>query len=170
MSTRTLSDEESELLAQIRAVILKSPRHELNSHTIAETVRLVSAALHPRDGLAAAVGPLCSTADLSDWLGVSRQAINKAIKEGRILAVRTGRGDWRYPTWQLDNAGGLVANLAATVQRFHGRIDATTAAAWFIIENHDLDNLTPAAWLHQQRAITRLLKAIENFLASQPQR
>lgn len=165
MARKTLSEDEERLLEQLRLSLLRTKRRELSDRTISEAVRLVTSVTRPQPHLSDQIGPVCSTADLSNLLGVSRQAINKAVQEGRLLAVRTGRGDWRYPTWQIEGAGGLVANLSAPLQRLHQRVPSMVAAIWFLTENHLLEGITPAAWLQQHRALPPLLAAAERFAA-----
>ncbi len=61
---------------------------------------------HRIETLAAAGGALSST-EVSQRLGVSRQAIDKRRRAHALLAVRVG-GDWRYPACQFDEDDGEV--------------------------------------------------------------
>lgn len=43
--------------------------------------------------------------------GISRQAVDKRRKEGKLLAIRTASGDYRYPSAQFTPDGGVVPHL-----------------------------------------------------------
>ncbi len=45
-------------------------------------------------------------------LGISRQAVDKRRGEGKLLAIRSPSGDYRYPSAQFTADGGVVPHLA----------------------------------------------------------
>jgi biotin operon repressor len=63
--------------------------------------------LEARDALLVAEGGTLSAEEVGAQLGVSRQAVDKRRRAGRLLAVETGRRGYLYPAWQLADAGVL---------------------------------------------------------------
>ncbi len=159
---RSLSADEERLIAALRTTLASQPRNTISTARTREICRLVAAMTKPQHDAFSHLGPLCTTADLVDWMGVSRQAINKAVKEARILAIRHQRGDWRYPTWQLTEEGRIVPGLNRVLARLHNILDPLEAAAWFIQPCRALEDSTPAAWLHQRRSLHTLVAAAED--------
>lgn len=158
---RSLSAEEERLIAALRATLASQPRNSISNARSREICRLVSAMTKPSHTALAHLEPLCTTADLVDWLGVSRQAINKAVQEARILAVRHSRGDWRYPTWQLTEEGRIVPGLNRVLGRLHNVLESVDAATWFIQPCQTLEGVTPATWLLRRRPLHTLVAAAE---------
>jgi hypothetical protein len=54
-------------------------------------------------------------------LGVTRQAVDKRRRGGKLLAVQSGRGDWAYPVCQFTEEG-VLAGLDRFLAAF--RVDA----------------------------------------------
>lgn len=57
-----------------------------------------------------------SSPRVAEHLGITRQAVDKRRRAGRLLAVQTGQGDWLYPVCQFSEEGvlpGLDRFLAA---------------------------------------------------------
>jgi hypothetical protein len=50
--------------------------------------------------------------DVGALLGISRQAVDKRRGEGKLLAIRSPSGDYRYPSAQFTSDGGVVPHLA----------------------------------------------------------
>ncbi len=50
--------------------------------------------------------------DVGALLGISRQAVDKRRSEGKLLAIRSPSGDYRYPSAQFTADGGVVPHLA----------------------------------------------------------
>lgn len=103
---RELTDDEEQFLETIRTMLLARPRAHAdasreNMHRLA---RLVQAFLASPTSLNNLVGPVCRTGNVCDWLGVSRQAIMKAVRDGRLLGFRTLDRKWVYPAWQFSSA------------------------------------------------------------------
>ncbi|EFL94107.1 hypothetical protein [Mobiluncus curtisii] len=103
---RELTDDEEQFLETIRTMLLARPRAHAdasreNMHCLA---RLAQAFLASPTSLNNLVGPVCRTGNVCDWLGVSRQAIMKAVRDGRLLGFRTLDRKWVYPAWQFSSA------------------------------------------------------------------
>ena len=49
--------------------------------------------------------------EVGTLLGISRQAVDKRRGEGKLLAIRSPSGDYRYPSAQFTAAGGVVPHL-----------------------------------------------------------
>ncbi|ADI67454.1 hypothetical protein [Mobiluncus curtisii] len=103
---RELTDDEEQFLETIRTMLLARPRAHAdasreNMHRLA---RLAQAFLASPTSLNNLVGPVCRTGNVCDWLGVSRQAIMKAVRDGRLLGFRTLDRKWVYPAWQFSSA------------------------------------------------------------------
>lgn len=73
------------------------------------------------------------TAGMARWLGMTPQAVLKAREANRLVAFRHGR-EWRFPTWQIDQASmepnPRTADLA---KAFSGGIVALTI--WMHTDN-----------------------------------
>lgn len=103
---RELTDDEEQFLETIRTMLLARPRAHAdasreNMHRLA---RLAQAFLASPTSLNNLVGPVCRTGNVCDWLGVSRQAIMKAVRDGRLLGFQTLDRKWVYPAWQFSSA------------------------------------------------------------------
>lgn len=60
-----------------------------------------------RQHLLAAEGGAASVGEVARLLGISRQAVDKRRREGKLIGLATGRRGYLYPLWQLDRAGTL---------------------------------------------------------------
>lgn len=50
-------------------------------------------------------GPLLTSADARTMMGdISREALAKRVRTGKVLRLKDGRGRTRYPSWQFDPA------------------------------------------------------------------
>ncbi|MDO5719427.1 MAG: hypothetical protein Q4P05_01690 [Actinomycetaceae bacterium] len=160
---RRLTPREQALLDSVRISLAAQKKTHITDEVIDQACRLISAITSPRASMKDTIGPVCTTADLVEWMGISRQAINKAIKEARILAVRQGRGAWKYPVWQLTSDYQIVDGLSEVLPRMYGIIDSFDIAHWFMTVHRDLSDLTPAQWLCDQRDVSALIALAERF-------
>ncbi len=108
-----------------------------------------------RRRLLEAHGGVLSAADAAKALGMTRQGIDKRRKEGRLLAVESGRRGWQYPAWQFTEKGtmeGLEGVLGALKHW-----DPWTQAGFFVTENTSLGEKTPLEALRagQAKAVKR---------------
>jgi hypothetical protein len=80
------------------------------------------------------VGPVYTTAALARWKGVSRQAIQNAQRQHRILAFKTADGAWLYPAYQFGPRGEYLPDLPRVLA---------------LLDPTDADPTTPILWLNQ---------------------
>jgi len=60
-----------------------------------------------RKELLAAEGGVMSSSAVAEHLGISRQAVDKRRRSGRLLAVTAGKRGYVYPAWQFTEDGVL---------------------------------------------------------------
>ena len=107
--------------------------------------------LAARRELLQADGGTVSAAEAGRLLGLSRQAVDKRRRAGRLLALSTGRRGYEYPAWQFGRDGAL-AGLEETLQRLASH-DPWTKLSFFLHPNVYLDGMTPLERLrHGDRA------------------
>ena len=140
---RELTDEEEQFLETIRTMLLARPRASAdasreNMHRLA---RFAQAFLAAPTSLNTLVGPVCRTGNVCDWLGVSRQAIMKAVRDGRLLGFRTLDRKWVYPTWQFSSPQAY----ANCVQMLPPILD--------ILESRGLNDFDRAKWCFAPNAL-----------------
>jgi hypothetical protein len=93
------------------------------------------------------VGPFYDTAGLTRWWGVSRQAVNKAVAVGSVIACRLDDGQWVYPTWQFTDAGTVHPHLIALWRRLRVAADPWTCAIWLRSPQSELGDRSAADWI-----------------------
>jgi hypothetical protein len=96
-------------------------------------------------------------------LGVTRQALHKAARAHRLLAV-PGRGTTWDPAWQFDIEARRVRHevqdmLAAWVEVVDEDYDPRTVLAWACAPQPELEGSTPRDWLLQAGDPERLTSA-----------
>jgi len=160
---RVLTSSERELLDAIERQLLSRRSSLITPETITQAVHLIRSMTDPRPQLEDLVGPVCMTADVGDWLGITRQGINKAVRENRILAVQSPSSTWYYPTWQLLDDHSVVPQIAPVLGRLSDRVDQITAARWFWSDNAALDGATPAQWLLRGDDLHTVVRAAETY-------
>jgi hypothetical protein len=84
-------------------------------------------------------------------LQVTRQALHKRVRAGRLLGV-PGRGTTWFPAWQFNVNSREVrpsarAVLAAWVEALGPDFDAETILAWANSPQPELGDQTPADWI-----------------------
>lgn len=98
---------------------------------------------------AAAVGERWDTATVTEFLGVTRQALHKRVVSGSVLGL-PGRGTTWFPVWQFDRANHRVLPEAAEVIAAFGRaldtFDPLVVASWATSEQPEL-GMSPEEWL-----------------------
>ena len=101
------------------------------------------------------VGERWSTTETAEFLGVTRQALHDRVKRGTLLGV-PGRGVTWFPTWQLNRGKRQVRPVTAElIQAFRDLdrpLEAIEIAAWAQRPRADLDDLSPADWIAEERA------------------
>lgn len=103
--------------------------------------------LRVRVELLQAEGGVWSAQEVASHLGVSRQAVDKRRKAGRLLGLPTGRHGYAYPAWQFARDGvlrGLEEVLRALLPH-----DPWMSASFFLGTNVRLGGKRPLAALRQ---------------------
>jgi biotin operon repressor len=101
--------------------------------------------LRARDALLQAEGGTMSAEQVSEILGISRQAVDKRRRAGRLIGLDTGRRGYAYPAWQL-HGHGLLPGLGAVLTALASH-DSWMQAAFFLESNPYLDDKSPLAQL-----------------------
>ncbi|MDO5747657.1 MAG: helix-turn-helix domain-containing protein [Actinomycetaceae bacterium] len=112
-------------------------------------------------GLTTSVGPVCTTPEISQWFGISRQAIHNALRLGRLIAVRSGRY-WHFPTWQLTRDRVIDPRIAVLIDEFlpsrhhpHDRL-----AQWMWTPCSVLNDCRPCDWLRDGLGDEKLFQVL----------
>ena len=98
---------------------------------------------------AAAVGERWDTPAVTQFLGVTRQALHKRVVNGSILGL-PGRGTTWFPVWQFDvtrrRVRPEVADLIAAFRHPLGTLDPFVLASWAVSDQPEL-SMPPEEWL-----------------------
>ncbi|HEV8635583.1 MAG TPA: hypothetical protein VG370_15265 [Chloroflexota bacterium] len=106
--------------------------------------------LAARERLLAAEGGVMTAEEVAGLLRLSRQAVDKRRRAGRLLALDTGRRGYLYPAWQF-GPRGVLPGLEAVLGAFDG-VDPWSQAAWFLSGDARLDDDTPLEALRRGEA------------------
>jgi hypothetical protein len=98
-----------------------------------------------RKELLAAEGGVLSGAEVAEILGLSRQAVDKRRRAGRLLGLSTGRRGIAYPAWQFTE-GGVLPGWEDVLA------DLTDHDPWMQL----IFMLTPDMWLDEKVPLTEL--------------
>lgn len=104
------------------------------------------------------VGPFYDTAGLTQWRGVSRQAIHKAVAAGSVIACQLEGGQWVYPTWQFTEAKTTHPALLALWAILRPAADPWTCATWLCSPQPDLGDRTAVDWVKEGRPLDPVLE------------
>lgn len=105
-------------------------------------------------------GGALSAEEVAGILGVTRQAVDKRRRAGKLLGLTTGRYGYRYPAWQFTNSGvvpGLQEVLAVLAPH-----DEWMQAAFLVGENPRLDGRKPIDLLNAGKS-EAVLNAAEAY-------
>lgn len=94
-----------------------------------------------KEQLLNAEGSPLSAADAARLLGISRQAVDKRRRAGRLLALAVGRHGFAYPSWQF-TAQGLLPGLEKVLEALRGH-DPWMQLAFFVNGNARLEGRRP---------------------------
>jgi hypothetical protein len=97
---------------------------------------------------------------VGDLLGITRQAVDKRRRAGKLLGLTTGRYGYRYPVWQFTESGvlpGLEEVLAVLAPH-----DEWMQAAFLLSENPRLNGRTPIDMLKDSK-LEGVLNAAESY-------
>ncbi len=93
------------------------------------------------------VGPFYNTTGLTQWWGVSRQAVNKAVVANTVIACRLDAGQWVYPTWQFRASGTVHPHLITLWKTLRVAADPWTCAVRLRSPQSELGNRSAADWI-----------------------
>jgi hypothetical protein len=116
--------------------------------------------LRARDELLSAEGGTLSAAEVSQLLGISRQAVNKRRDARKLIGVEVGRRGFRYPAWQFvagDTITGLEEVLAAL-----GDTPPLSAMRFFLSGSHRLEGKRPLDLL-RRKSVAPVLTAASAY-------
>jgi hypothetical protein len=94
-----------------------------------------------RADLIEAEGGAFSASQVAALLGITRQAVDKRRRTGRLLALQLGARGYRYPSWQFDDTGALFG-LGEVLQAMAVQ-SPWMRASWFLTPNPSLDGMRP---------------------------
>jgi hypothetical protein len=105
-----------------------------------------------------AIGHRLNTTEVTKLLGITRQALAHRLNRKTILGI-PGKNTTYYPSWQFDferriqksEARGILCTFLS-----YGQNDSYMIAAWANSSNEDLEGLTPAQWLQEERTPSNL--------------
>jgi hypothetical protein len=103
--------------------------------------------IEARQRLLTAEGGALGVQEVAAHLNISRQAVYKRFRAGRLLAVDSGRHGQAFPAWQLVR-GGVLAGLEETLSALSD-LDPWMKLAFFLGENQVLGGDTPLTALRQ---------------------
>lgn len=95
--------------------------------------------------------------------GVTRQALAQQIRNGQVLAYRSGGGDYVVPVWQFRPEGGVWEGLPEVMAAIRGKLDAGSPLTIFafLLQPHPLTGgQPPLEWLKRGK-LAAVLEAVE---------
>ncbi|MEO7126796.1 MAG: hypothetical protein ABI382_04470 [Nakamurella sp.] len=159
----TAAQTDSATYARYRQVIVQSVTERLRQaeesglrpedlgdpEVLARRAGSVIPVLHPFDDIA---GPFYDTAGVTGWLGMSRQAVHKAVRVGRMIACRTQEGHLVYPSWQFTDDARVVESLPQVLSALGDLGDGWRVSVWLRAPAPYLPSKTSAIdWLADGR-------------------
>lgn len=111
-------------------------------------------------------GPFYDTAGLTQWLGISRQAIHQKVAKHTLLACPTADGGTVYPAWQFLPNGATIPALPEVLSTLaDGTDDPWMLALWMQAPSDLLDAHRPSDWLRKGGDPQRVLTMARNTAA-----
>lgn len=87
-------------------------------------------------------GGIFGAKQMSEALGISRQAVHKRVQAKTLFALRTTRHGHAFPVWQLVD-GKVLPGLSEVLRALHPTIDSWMALAFFLNVHSALGGRTP---------------------------
>lgn len=117
--------------------------------------------------LADLLAPYWSTDHAMEELGLSRTQLDDARHDGRVLGVATTDGDHFYPVWQFRRRHGSVEVKPGVAAALHvlSTLEGWTVGVFLRMPAHELEGLTPEAWIDEGRDQEVLLHYAHVFRA-----
>jgi hypothetical protein len=146
-SLQSASAAQSDLQVLIRALQDPAILQELRREDPLIEARLRG--LEAREQLLAAEGGVMSAEEVARFLRVSRQAVDKRRKAGKLIGLQAGRHGYLYPAWQFDREGTL-AGLEQVLSELQHH-DPWMQAVFMLSPNQRLGGRTPLQDLRRGR-------------------
>ena len=94
---------------------------------------------------------MLDTSQVYKLLGVTRQAVAKAVDSGRLLAIPAGKSR-QFPAWQFSFAGRTavrpeVSEVLSGFRAVSPDVRPLQVASWAMTGQPELEGSTPARWL-----------------------
>jgi len=105
--------------------------------------------IEARQRLLTAEGGTLGVQEVAPLLNISRQAVYKRYRAGRLLAVDCGRHGYAFPAWQFV-PGGVLPGLAEVLEALSD-LDPWMKLAFFLSENVALKGKSPLDALRRGR-------------------
>jgi hypothetical protein len=107
-----------------------------------------------------ASGGALSAEQTAEILGLSRQAVDKRRRQGRVIGLTQGRRGYAYPAWQFEN-GRTLPHLERVLDVLRGH-DPWMQMAFFLNGNDRLHGKSPLEALRKGQ-IDSVLRAASGF-------
>lgn len=104
--------------------------------------------LQYRERLLQSEGGTISVAYVASILGLTRQAVDKRRRMGRLIGLNTGRRGYVYPIWQFGPDGSVLPGLELVLAELRGH-DPWMQVAFMLNANTRLSGETPLAELRR---------------------
>lgn len=128
-----------------------------------QVVARMMAAVPRVDRFSQEIGPFYTPGGLIDWLGISRQHLANLTKTNRIIALTTADGNKVYPSFQFTTRGKPLPVISDIMELIAEWVEPWTISMWFITENRDLEDWTPAEWARRRRGNEQLVDAARRW-------
>lgn len=95
--------------------------------------------------------------------GVTRQALAQQIRNGHVLAYRSGGGDYLVPVWQFRPEGGVWEGLPQIMASVREKLDDSNPLTIFafLLQPHPLTGGRPPLEMLKRGKLTEVQAAIE---------
>jgi biotin operon repressor len=113
-----------------------------------------------QQALLEASGGTLSAEQTAEILGLSRQAVDKRRRQGRLIGLTQGRRGYAYPAWQFEN-GRTLPHLEKVLDVLRGH-DPWMQMAFFLSRNDRLNGKSPLEALHKGQ-VDCVLRAASGF-------
>lgn len=98
------------------------------------------------------LGPLLTSAQMQQRLGVSVRTLHRLVEKNQLLALPTNSGESVYPDFQFNKAGRVYTDLPRVLSIFDGVVVTSyTIASWLKGPKDYLGGVTPIRWLELER-------------------
>jgi len=108
-----------------------------------------------------AQGGCIGSSEAGKLLSISRQAVDKRRRVGKLIAIAMGKGNYIYPVWQFSEMGTTIKGLEDVLNELH-KLDPWMQIAWMLDPNIRLEKQTPLEQLRKGN-IEKVIKSARAF-------